>query len=56
MCYRNALGRSCYNNRELNIGDDICYLIKFYENILLVKKNVIGYYLQKLSFFVYYHR
>ena len=37
--YRNALVRSNYFNRELNIEEDNSYLIKFYENLLLRKNN-----------------
>lgn len=37
--YRNALVRSCYVNRELNISSDSSFLLKFYENLLLGKNN-----------------
>ena len=37
--YRNALVRSNYFNRELNIKEDKRFLIKFYENLLLGKNN-----------------
>ena len=37
--YRNALVRSNYFNRELNIKEDKSFLIKFYENLLLGKNN-----------------
>lgn len=37
--YRNALVRSNYYNKELNIEEDNSYLIKFYENLLLRKNN-----------------
>ena len=37
--YRNALVRSNYFNRELNIKEEKSFLIKFYENLLLGKNN-----------------
>lgn len=37
--FRNALVRSNYFNKELNIKPTEEYLIKFYENLLLSKKN-----------------
>ena len=37
--FRNALVRSNYFNRELNIKEDKSFLIKFYENLLLGKNN-----------------
>ena len=37
--FRNALVRSNYFNNYLNIKEDISYLVKFYENLLLGKKN-----------------
>ena len=37
--FRNALVRSNYFNNYLNIEEDSSYLIKFYENLLLGKKN-----------------
>ena len=37
--YRNALVRSNYYNKDLNIKEDNSYLIKFYENLLLGKNN-----------------
>ncbi len=37
--FRNALVRSNYFNNYLNIKEDISYLIKFYENLLLGKNN-----------------
>ncbi len=37
--YRNALVRSNYFNRKLNIEEDNSFLIKFYENLLLRKNN-----------------
>lgn len=37
--FRNALVRSNYFNNHLNIKEDNSYLIKFYENLLLGKKN-----------------
>ena len=37
--YRNALVRSNYFNNYLNIKQDNSFLIKFYENLLLVKNN-----------------
>lgn len=37
--YRNALVRSNYYNKDLNIEEDNSYLIKFYENLLLRKNN-----------------
>ncbi len=37
--FRNALVRSNYFNNYLNIKEDKTYLIKFYENLLLVKNN-----------------
>lgn len=37
--FRNALVRSCYFNKYLNISKNNCYLIKFYENLLLGKNN-----------------
>ena len=37
--YRNALVRSNYFNNYLNIKEDTSFLIKFYENLLLGKKN-----------------
>ncbi len=37
--FRNALVRSNYFNRYLNIKEDKAYLIKFYENLLLGKNN-----------------
>ena len=37
--YRNALVRSNYFNRDLNIKEDKRFLIKFYENLLLGKNN-----------------
>ena len=37
--FRNALVRSNYFNNYLNIKEDSCYLIKFYENLLLGKNN-----------------
>lgn len=37
--FRNALVRSNYFNNKLNIKEDISYLIKFYENLLLGKNN-----------------
>ena len=37
--FRNALVRSNYFNKYLNIKEDNSYLIKFYENLLLGKNN-----------------
>lgn len=37
--YRNALVRSNYYNDNLEIKEDISYLVKFYENLLLGKNN-----------------
>ena len=37
--FRNALVRSNYFNNEKNVKEDNSYLIKFYENLLLGKKN-----------------
>lgn len=37
--YRNALVRSNYFNNYLDINEDCSYLVKFYENLLLGKKN-----------------
>ena len=37
--FRNALVRSNYFDRELNIKEDKSFLIKFYENLLLGKNN-----------------
>ena len=37
--FRNALVRSCYHNKYLNIKKDDSYLIKFYENLLLGKNH-----------------
>jgi len=37
--FRNALVRSNYFNRELNIKEEKIFLIKFYENLLLGKNN-----------------
>lgn len=37
--FRNALVRSNYFNRELNIKENNTFLIKFYENLLLGKNN-----------------
>ena len=37
--FRNALVRSNYFNNNLVIKEDIGYLIKFYENLLLGKNN-----------------
>lgn len=37
--FRNALVRSNYFNRELNIKEEKSFLIKFYENLLLGKNN-----------------
>ncbi len=37
--FRNALVRSNYFNNDLNINEDMNYLIKFYENLLLGKNN-----------------
>lgn len=37
--FRNALVRSNYFNNYLNIKEDSCYLVKFYENLLLGKNN-----------------
>ena len=37
--FRNALVRSNYFNNYLNIKQDNCFLIKFYENLLLGKNN-----------------
>ena len=37
--FRNALVRSNYFNNYLNIKEDSGYLVKFYENLLLVKNN-----------------
>ena len=37
--FRNALVRSNYFNNYLNIKQDSSYLVKFYENLLLGKKN-----------------
>ena len=37
--YRNALVRSNYFNRKLNIKEEKRFLIKFYENLLLGKNN-----------------
>ncbi|MCI9110696.1 MAG: hypothetical protein HFH47_02650 [Bacilli bacterium] len=37
--FRNALVRSNYFNKYLNINEDSKYLIKFYENLLLGKNN-----------------
>lgn len=39
-CYfRNALVRSNYFNRDMNIKENINYLVKFYENVIFKKKN-----------------
>lgn len=37
--FRNALVKSNYFNNELGIKEDNCYLVKFYENLLLGKNN-----------------
>ena len=37
--YRNALVRSNYFNRELNVKEEKSFLIKFFENLLLGKNN-----------------
>ncbi len=37
--YRDALVRSCYTNYEKNIKEDKQYLIEFYKNLLLGKRN-----------------
>ena len=37
--FRNALVRSNYFNNNFNIKEDDSYLVKFYENLLLGKKN-----------------